>query len=306
MDEREALALLAGELEPVGDDAAVVDGLVVTTDMLHERTDFPDGTTRYTAGWRSVAASLSDVAAMGAEATAAVAAYAVPEFDGDDLTAFVRGASDVCEAVGAEYVGGDLDAHEEFTVATTAVGRTGDLEPVLRSGANPGDLVCVSGTLGRSAAALEFFTRAADESGDRRTTLLERANDLFRFEPRVVAGRALAPYATAMMDSSDGLARSLHQLAEAGGCGFAVDSDAIPVDDALVEAIDDGDEARRLERAITFGEDFELVFTIPEGALEGARAATDVDLSVLGSAVESDEGITLDGESLADRGYTHG
>ena len=81
MDERAALALLSAELEDAGDDAAVVDDLVITTDMLHERTDFPAGTTRYTAGWRAVGASLSDVAAMGAEATAAVAAYAAPAFD---------------------------------------------------------------------------------------------------------------------------------------------------------------------------------------------------------------------------------
>ena len=71
MDERTALGLLAERLGPAGDDAATIDGQVLTTDMLHDRTDFPDGTTRYTAGWRAVGASLSDVASMGADATAA-------------------------------------------------------------------------------------------------------------------------------------------------------------------------------------------------------------------------------------------
>ncbi|MDQ2051099.1 thiamine-phosphate kinase [Natronolimnohabitans sp. A-GB9] len=301
MDERAALALLEDELDPVGDDAAVVDGLVITTDMLHERTDFPTGTTRYTAGWRAVGASLSDVAAMGAEATAAVAAYAAPEFDGEELLAFVRGARDVCEHVGAKYVGGDLDGHEEFTVATTAVGRTD--APVLRSGANPGDLVCVTGALGRSAAALEQFERATQgEETDADT--LESANELFRFEPRIEAGLGLSPHATAMMDSSDGLARSLHQLAAASDCGFAIESDSIPVADALCDVIDDTDTA--LERATTFGEDFELVATLPEAALEDARSATDVEISVLGTVEDTDAGITIDGETLPDRGYTHG
>ena len=309
MDERAALALLERELEPVGDDAAVVDGLVITTDMLHERTDFPAGTTRYTAGWRSVGASLSDVAAMGADVTAAVAAYAAPEFDGEELLAFVRGASDVCERVGGAYVGGDLDGHDEFTVATTAVGRTDD--PVHRSGARPGDLVVVTGALGRSAAALELFERGArgaddgtgDDAGDGRTDdALERANALFQFEPRVAAGRALVPHATAMMDSSDGLARSLHQLAEASDCGFAVDSERIPIAPELLE-VSDGDA---LERAITFGEDFELVATLPESSLEAARSAADVDLTVIGSVTDPGDGITLDGDPLADRGYTHG
>lgn len=192
MDERGALALLADELEPVGDDAAVVDNLVITTDMLHERTDFPPGTTRYTAGWRAVGASLSDVAAMGADAQAAVAAYAVPEFDREELLAFVRGASDVCEAVGAEYVGGDLDGHEEFTVSTTAIGRTDN--PVPRSGASAGEIVCVTGTLGRSAAGLELFERASDEADEQAAARLrERANDLFDSSHESTPGARLRP-----------------------------------------------------------------------------------------------------------------
>ncbi|WP_049901678.1 thiamine-phosphate kinase [Natrinema sp. J7-1] len=292
MDERAALRLLSDELAAAGDDAAIVDGLVVTTDMLHDRTDFPDGTTRYTAGWRAVGASLSDIAAMGGSATAAGAAYAAPTFDRDELLAFVRGARDVCEHVGAEYVGGDLDGHDEFTVSTTAIGRTAD--PVRRSGARPGDVVCVTGTLGRSGAALRLFDR--DHT--------DRANDLFRFEPRIATGRTLAAHASAMMDSSDGLARSLHQLAEASDCGFAIDADRVPIADAVHDVTDgDGDA---LEVATTFGEDFELVATLPEDALPAGRGAAAVPLSVLGSVRDAADGITMDGEALADRGYTHG
>jgi len=303
MDERTALGLLGDRLSAAGDDAAVLDGQVVTTDMLHDRTDFPDGTTRYTAGWRAVGASLSDVAAMGADATAAVAVYAAPAFDETELADFVDGASEVCEAVGAEYVGGDLDHHEEFTVATTALGDTD--EPVPRSGARVGDAVCVTGTLGRSGAALRLFERGA----------VERANDLFRFEPRVAAGRALAGRATAMMDSSDGLARSLHQIAEASDCGVAVES-PLPVDPVVDDVADDADD--RLELGAHFGEDFELVCTVPEAALPGVRADLSVELTRVGTVVEREAGsasgrrgqaagapVTLDGDPLADRGYTH-
>ncbi|USZ67186.1 thiamine-phosphate kinase [Halorussus salilacus] len=290
MDERDALSLLADRLAPAGDDAAVVDGQVLTTDMLHETTDFPDGTTRYTAGWRAVAASLSDVAAMGAEATAAVAVYAAPAFDPDELADFVAGASDACEVVGAEYVGGDLDESREFTTATTALGRTDD--PVLRSGASPGERVCVTGTLGRSAAAIRLFSRGE----------IERANELFRFEPRVSAGRAVAPHATAMMDSSDGLARSLHQLAEASDCGFAVESEAVPVDEVVREVADDGAEVREL--STFFGEDFELVFTVSEDDVPAARQASPTRISVIGEVTEV--GVEMDGEALPDRGFTHG
>ncbi|MGM0591925.1 MAG: thiamine-phosphate kinase [Halobacteriota archaeon] len=290
MDERTALRMLAAELPGAGDDAAVVDGHVLTTDMLHETTDFPEGTTRYTAGWRAVGASLSDVAAMGAEAVAAVAVYAVPEFDADELRAFVRGASEVCEAVDAEYVGGDLDGHEEFTVATTVLGRTDD--PVYRSGARPGDVVCVTGTLGRSAAALREFERGHTERG----------NELFRFTPRVDAGRALADRATAMMDSSDGLGRSLHQLAEASDCGFTVDFDRLPVDPGVDAVAADEEDRRAL--ATYFGEDFELVFTLPPGSIDDVRSTVSTRVTAIGDVTDS--GVEADGEPLPDRGYTHG
>jgi thiamine-monophosphate kinase len=293
IDERAALALIAADLPAAGDDAAVVDGQVLTTDMLHETTDFPDGTTRYTAGWRAVAASLSDVAAMGADATAAVAVYGAPTFRADEVRDFIRGAREVCEAVGAEYVGGDLDGHDEFTVATTALGRVGDAGPVRRSGAEPGDALCVTGELGRSAAALRLFPEEPD-----------RANDLFRFTPRVAAGQALAPHATAMMDSSDGLARSCHQLAAASDCGIALDGDALPAHDAVGAVADDDADAREL--AAFFGEDFELVVTLPEEALDAAREGCPVALTRVGTVTDADTGVTIDGEPLPDRGYTHG
>ncbi|MFB6108973.1 MAG: thiamine-phosphate kinase [Haloplanus sp.] len=289
MDERSALRMLAGAVGGAGDDAAVVDGLVVTTDMLHERTDFPTGTTRYTAGWRAVGASLSDVAAMGADAVAAVAVYGAPTFDDSALRAFVDGASEVCRSVDAEYVGGDLDAHDEFTVATTAVGRTDD--PVYRAGATPGEEVCVTGTLGRSAAAVREFERGN----------ADRGNDLFRFPPRVAAGRRLRGRATAMMDSSDGLARSLHQLAAASDCGFAVEWDRLPVD-ASVDAVA-RDDADRRELSAFFGEDFELVFTIPPDALDSLRASLSTPVTRIGEV--TDAGVVADGDPLPDRGYSH-
>ncbi|MFP4591367.1 MAG: thiamine-phosphate kinase [Halobacteriales archaeon] len=290
MDEREALAAIAGVLPDAGDDAAVVGDRVLTTDMLHERTDFPPGTTRYTAGWRAVGASLSDVAAMGAEADAALAVYAAPAFDREELLAFVRGARDVCERVGGRYVGGDLDRHDEFTVATVALGTTE--APTRRSTASLGELVGVTGTLGRTGAALRLFDR-----GD-----VGRANALFRFEPRVAAGLALAPHVSAMMDSSDGLARSLHQLAEASDCGFAVASDRVPIDVAATEVAEDEADAREL--GLFTGEDFELVFTIAPERLDDARSATPVPLSIVGEVTEG--GVTMDEAALPDRGYTHG
>lgn len=291
MDERTALGLLVDHLAPAGDDAAVIDDLVVTIDMLHEETDFPDGTTKYTAGWRAVGASLSDVAAMGADPTAVVAVYAAPVFDSEELLAFVDGAAAVCDSVGATFAGGDLDEHGEFSTTTAAVGHTSS--PVYRSDASPGDHVCVTGTLGRSAGALKLF-----ETGE-----IERANDLFRFEPRIAAGRTLAPHASAMIDSSDGLARSLYQLANSSGVGFEIET-PLPID-AVVDEVA-SDEADRLERGVFFGEDFELICTIPSEQFGAAQNETPTTLTPIGRVQESDVGVTLDGETLANRGYTHG
>lgn len=289
MDESEVLIRLAELLPEAGDDGAVVDGLVVTTDMLHRSTDFPVGTTQYTAGWRSVAASLSDLAAMGSEPVATVAVYGTPEFDWTEIESFVSGAQAVCEQAGGRYVGGDLDEHSELTVATTAIGRSDD--PVYRSGATAGEAVCVTGTLGRSGAALRLF-----EAGE-----TERANELFRFAPRTHAGRILAEHATAMIDSSDGLARSLYQLADASECGFAIDS-PLPIADIVGELTTDEEEYREL--GCFFGEDFELVCTLPTESLPVVREELSVPLTRIGTV--TDGGVTLDGETLPDRGYTHG
>jgi thiamine-monophosphate kinase len=289
MDERAALRLLGERVGGAGDDCAVLDEWLLTTDMLHETTDFPDGTSRYTAGWRAVGASLSDVAAMGGAARAAVAVYAAPEFDEEELMAFVDGACDVCALVNAEYVGGDLDTHDEFTVVTAVLGRADS--PVYRSGGTVGEAVCVTGTLGRSGAALRLF-----ETGE-----TERANDLFRFPPRVAAGQAIGPSASAMMDVSDGLARSLHQLAEASGCGFSI-TESVPIDAAVREVA--ADEREKRELGVFFGEDFELLFTVSEDELDAVHEASPVPITRIGTVVE--EGVTLGGESLDDRGYTHG
>jgi thiamine-monophosphate kinase len=289
MDERSALGLLAGRVDAAGDDAAVIDGLVITTDMLHERTDFPEGTTRYTAGWRTIGASLSDVAAMGGAATAAVAAYGAPAFDPAEIEAFVDGASDVCELADAAYVGGDLDDHDEFTVAGAVVGRTDD--PVFRHGADPGDTVYVTGTLGRTGAAIREFERGN----------VERGNELFRFEPRVAAGQQLAGVASAMMDSSDGLARSLHQLAAASDCGFDIEWDRLPVDPS-VDAVA-GDDAERRELSTFFGEDFELVFTGPRAVVEANREWLDTPITRIGRVTKGK--VLADGDPLPDRGYSH-
>jgi len=107
-----------------------------------------------------------------------------------------------------------------------------------------------------------------------------------------------------MMDSSDGLARSLHQIAEASDVGIALDGRSVPVHPAIETLTDDPDE--RFEMAAHFGEDFELVCTLPPAAVDRARRECPVELTRVGSVRGADTGVTVDGDPLADRGYTHG
>lgn len=279
---------------PVGDDCFVLNrgetNLLLTTDMLHRSSDFPRGITSYTLGWRSVAVSLSDIAAMGGDPEAIVIAYGSPEFSKKDLEEFISGAEGVCSKAGGEIVGGDLDRHDELTVVTTALGQVE--KPVSRTGATPGELVAVTGDLGRTGAGLEYF-----QEGD-----FERANDLFQFEPRVELGKQLRPLASSMMDISDGLARSLHQLSSTNDVGFRVTRDKIPYHPSL-ENLADTDEKKE-ELGIFTGEDFELLLTSPE---ENKFELAKIGATVIGKVTEEDVEIVR-GKNvfpLEDKGYVH-
>jgi len=295
MRERDVIERLSRKLPPIGDDAAVLPWgethLVLTIDMLTRESDLPEGTTAHAIGWRAVAVSLSDIAAMGAKPLGVVLALGAPRFERDFIDELLEGALDCCRSVGAPYVGGDLSRHTELTLVSSALGEAG--RPVRRTGARVGDLVCVTGGLGRTAAALKLF-----EGGE-----VERANRLFEFVPRVKEGLTLAPYATSMMDISDGLARSLYQLGEAGGVGFHIRYRDIPVV-SEVEELARSEEERR-EMALYVGEDFELLFTLPGEDLEKAQGA--VSFTVIGEVVPEGVRLDMNGEliQLEDRGYEH-
>ena len=296
LSERQLLQRLAARVPAAGDDCAVIpygeSFLVWTTDMLWREVDLPQGITPYTIGWRAVAVSLSDIAAMGAEPIGALLALGAPAFEAELTDGIADGVLACCKAARTEYLGGDLSGHRELTLCSSALGTSPS--PARRHGAQVGDLVGVTGELGRTAVALRLFQR-----GD-----LERANELFAFSARVAEGRALAPHVTSMMDVSDGLARSLHQLAEASGVGFQVAESRIPALDEIDQLAVSPQERR--EMALHTGEDFELLFTISAHDLDDARARA--SFAVIGEVTEAGVELqTADGvEPLSDRGYEHG
>ncbi|WFN33799.1 thiamine-phosphate kinase [Methanogenium sp. S4BF] len=264
------------------DDCAVIDDggnyLVMSTDMLHETTDFPKGMTDYECGWMAAAVTLSDVASMGAAPVALLLAAGVNR--ADRVEAIIRGADDCCRAYGCRLMGGDLDAHTECTLVSTGLGRVPCDCLVRRRGARPGDIVAVTGTPGQAQAGLDGYPA--------------HWQALVTPRPGVFEGQALGRAgATAMMDVSDGLSISLHDLAEASGVRLDIVEAAIP----RPEGVPDGDAARY---ALFGGGDFGLLFTCPEDVfpVEG------VDGTCIGRVSEG-EGVFLDGKPLEKAGYSH-
>jgi len=212
----------------IGDDAAVLaGGIVASTDILVDGVHFDsDRHTVTDIGHRAAAASLSDMAAMGAEPLCLLAAFGLPE-GFEDVRALAAGMAEH----GIPLSGGDLSRSDRLLVAVTAIGRAE--RPVLRSGGRPGDLLVVTGTLGGQAAG----------------------NYMARVTPRIAEGRALAAVATAMLDLSDGIATDAGRLAAASGTGAVVELDRLPRAPGAT-----------VEQAAAGGEDYELLAAVPDGA----------------------------------------
>ena len=281
------LASTARVLVGPGDDAAVIaadDGRVVaTTDVLvegrHFRRDWSGGAD---VGVRAAAANLADIAAMGAVPTALLVGLAVP----GDLP--VQWALDLADGLGSEaalagaaVVGGDIVRADQVTVAVTALGSLEGREPVLRSGARPGDLVAVSGRLGWAAAGLAVLSR-----GFRSPRALVEAHR--RPAPPYAEGpRAALLGATALVDVSDGLVSDLGHVARASGVCVRLSTDAFHTPQELA------DTARALNAdplhwLLAGGDDHALAATFP------AEVDLPMSWSVVGR-VEEGEGVLVDG-----------
>ena len=244
-----------------GDDAAVLrDGWVVTTDLsvedVHFRRAWMDDRE---VGYRAAVAALSDLAAMAATPVAVLVSLAAPP-DGDvDLEAVNRGVVEAAREVGAEVVGGDLTRSPgPLFIDVAALGRTA--WPVQRDGAEPGDHVWVTGTLGASAAAVRLW-----EAGEEPPETLRSA--WVRPPSRVEAARCLVEQEVvdALIDLSDGLVGDAGHVAAASGVRIVLEADAIPVDPAVVDRFG-AEEARAL--ALHGGEDYELCFVTDPGIVD--------------------------------------
>jgi len=324
---REMLPPAGAVLWGPGDDAALLDReaglLAATTDLLVEDVDFLASEDPERLGRRAAAVNLSDLAAVGAAPEAFLLAIAFPASRGEDFpVAVARGAAARGAEHGARLVGGDLSAAPLVVLAVAMWGRPA-AAPLSRSGARPGDAVYLSGHTGEAAAGLRLakildafqrqgsppVERFPELSAAHQRRLLDRYRDP---EPRIALGTALAAagIATAAIDVSDGLGVDAGRIARASGVRLALESGRIPLSAALLAfaAMDDGDA---MELALSGGDDYELLFTVPverEEALASAAAASGACVTRIG-VVEPGEGAVLRGTAgerdVAGLGHDH-
>ena len=273
----------------IGDDAAVLpatgDGvllLAVDTVVAAVHADLAL-TSLADFGWKAVAASVSDIAAMGGDPGYVLVSVSGPT--GTDLDELYRGIRDASETFGCPVVGGDLTNARELVVSVTVSG-TCPGRPVLRSGARPGHLVWVTGPVGSSAAGLRLLR---DGIRDRDPLVAVHARPVARLAEGSAARLAGA---TAMIDVSDGLAADLGHLA--GSSGVDVDLAEVPV--VVGASLDEG---------LHGGEDFELVFCAPPEAevlpaFGGLRQPIRIGVCVQGAGV-----LRMNGAELSPAGWEH-
>ncbi|MCF6287311.1 MAG: thiamine-phosphate kinase [Candidatus Hydrogenedentes bacterium] len=292
----------------IGDDCAVLavgeKQLLLTCDASLEDVHFkrhwgkPEDI-----GWKAAVSALSDIAAMGGRATAVLVTLALPE----DLPVsyaegLYRGLADAVESVGATIVGGDTTASRsgiiiDITVIGEVVGR-----PVLRSGAQPGDVIAVTGAIGERGAGLHALLHDVDAS--------ELIRAYLHPSPRIEAGQwfQAQPGVHAMMDVSDGLLPDARHIAQASGVGIDLFSDKLPKNDRLDAYWKSQGEGGSLQR-VRSGEEYELLVVLAAAEFdmicEAFSRYTGLLISVIGECTKSHEGIQLDGSIPGATGFEH-
>ena len=294
----------------IGDDAAVWDSAsgstVFTTDTLVDGVHFDLGRVRWNdLGWKSVAASLSDVAAMGCAPTFSVVTLGLrPDLPVRGLEEMYEGMQDACARYGGAIVGGDVVRSPVFFITVSMQGAAGCSTVLTRSGASPGETVAVTGHLGSSAGGLLIMRDASRRDSPAALFLVDAHN---RPQPRVEMGAMLARAGvTTAIDVSDGLVDDLGKLAKASGVDAAIRSDLVPIHPSLREIFPD----RRLDLALSGGEDYELLFTASSETMADIVARSEIPVTVIGSTSEGVGLVTVrdsDGRVIVprDRGWDH-
>lgn len=267
----------------IGDDGAVLQvregcDLVITTDSMVEGIHFfPDVDPR-SLGHKLVAVNVSDLAAMGAEPCWLSLALTLPKVDEAWLTAFAEGLSETADYYNCQLIGGDT-TRGPLSLTMIAKGVVPKGKAITRAGAQNGDYLYVTGTLGDAALGLQLVQNKVEISKKHRAHILQR----FHYPTaRVALGQALRNIASSAMDVSDGLAGDLLHILRRSKVGAVVDVNKLPMSQALKDSCD---AEQALKYALSGGEDYELLFTVPEnrrGSLEVLLSPYGVPVTCIG------------------------
>ncbi|HEX5702629.1 MAG TPA: thiamine-phosphate kinase [Pyrinomonadaceae bacterium] len=310
----------------IGDDAAVIRqysdrDFVLTTDLLVEGIDFhPQITPPRLLGHKALAVSMSDIAAMGARPRWALASvgFAKDVWDSNFKDDFFAGYLGLADRYDVTLAGGDVSASPQIVIDSILVGEVTTGRAVLRSTAQPGDQIFVTGSLGGAAAGLkliEFGARVSepgaagsDSDDDAIQALLLRQ---LSPQPRVGWGIVLGEehLATSMIDISDGLSSDLHHLCTESSVGATIDAASLPLDENVVHLC-----GRRaldpLALALHGGEDFELLFTVARENVKRLPQLVDgIPISHIGEIVDATGSVRVNEQNrvweLAPQGFEH-
>jgi len=296
----------AGVITGIGDDCAVLQvpagqQLVVSIDTLVEGIHFLPATPPAEVANRLLGAAVSDLAAAAATPAWLTLALTLPEADPHWLEPFAAALAQRADELGISLVGGDTTRGATLTLSAQVHGLVAEGQALLRSGAQAGDRILVSGTLGDSRGGLETLLQPLPLD-DRVQYLQQR---FYRPEPRIELARRLRPHVHAGLDISDGLLADLNHLLEASGVGAEIERDRVPCSDALRQTY----PQQAVDWALSGGEDFELCLSVAAeqaGACIAAAQTLGIGLTEVGR-ITAERGLrVLDAEGRVIEGLAQG
>jgi len=282
LGERKAIELILERLEkmphmpiPFGDDVSAypLDGkrlLVLKADMLVGKTDVPKGMSLWQAARKAVVMNVSDCAAKGVKPLVMLVSLGMPKNTTQkEVEEIASGLNAGAREYGAFIIGGDTNEASDLIISLSVFGLARKDHVMLRSGAKPGDVVAVTGPFGKTSAGLKILLEGCKASKDVRSSLLEA---VYMPKARLKEGLTLSVTGavTSAIDSSDGLAWSLHELSKASGVGFLIENVPVAHEAAKFAEMNGFD---MLDLALYGGEEYELVLTIKPNLWDKAEKA---------------------------------
>ncbi len=296
-------------IKGIGDDCALLqcnaDKLIaVTTDTLVAGVHFPFDTPPKAIGHKALAVNLSDLAAMGAEPSWISIALTLPEVDEDWLKEFSQGLFELAEYYNVKLIGGDT-TQGPLSITITAQGLVPEDKALCRDGAQNGDYVFVTGTFGDAGLALAAIQDKIQLSG---SDLAKVKQKLDYPKPQVLVGQLIREYVTSAIDVSDGLLADLTHICKQSTLGVHIDVNDIPMSETLKNTLSFEDA---VNLALTAGDDYQLIFTVPDTNKVGVEMAMDhanVDFTCIGQMNTSNEIILTQGKepfTVKNVGFEH-